>query len=44
MSFTNINNCDFYINKICKGRFKKIYEDDISKTNKNIITIGMFLC
>src|SRR6266540_2859136 len=44
MSFTNINNCDFYTNKICKGRLRKIYEDDILETNKNIVTIGMFLC
>jgi len=44
MSFTNINNCDFYTNKICKGRLRKIYEDDIPETNKNIVTIGMFLC
>src|SRR6266540_3729397 len=44
MSFTNVNNCDFYINEICKERFRKIYEDDISETNKNIVTIGIFLC
>src|SRR6266540_2808721 len=44
MSFTNINNCDFYTNEICKERLRKIYEDDIPETNKNIVTIGMFLC
>src|SRR6266498_313770 len=44
MSFTNINNCDFYTNKIYKERLRKIYKDDISETNKNIITIGIFLC
>ncbi len=43
MLFTNINNYDFYTNKICKGRLRKIYKNDISETNKNI-TIEMFLC
>ncbi len=36
MSFTNINNCDFYTNEICKGRLRKIYEDDIPEINKNM--------
>ena len=45
MSFTNTNNCNFYINEICKGKIKKILsETDIPETNKNIITIGMLLC
>jgi len=44
MSFININNCDFYTNEICKERLKKIYKDNILEINKNIITIGMFLC
>ena len=43
MSFININNYNLYINEICKRRLKKIYEDDILETNKNIVTIGMFL-
>src|SRR5688572_4739032 len=44
MSHTDINNCNFYTNEICKGRLRKIYETDIPETNKNIITVGMFLC
>src|SRR6266542_766216 len=44
MSFTNINNYDFYTNKICKGRLRKIYKDDILEINKNIVTIRIFLC
>ncbi len=43
MSFININNCNFYTNKICKERLRKIYEDDILEINKNIVTIRMFL-
>ena len=45
MLFADTNNCNFYVNEICKGRIKKILsETDISKTNKNIVTIGMHLC
>ena len=45
MSFTDTNNCNFYVNEICKGRIRKILsETDIPETNKNIVTIGMHLC
>src|SRR6266542_6803173 len=44
MSFININNYDFYTNKIYKGRLRKIYKDNILEINKNIITIRIFLC
>ena len=45
MSFTDTNNCSFYVNEIYKGRIRKILnETDIPETNKNIVTIGMLLC
>ncbi len=45
MSSININNCNFYSNKICKERLRKIlYETNIPKINRNIVTIEMSLC
>ena len=45
MSSTNIDNCNFYSNDKYKEKLRKIlYETDISETNKNIITVEMFLC
>jgi len=45
MSSTNIDNCNFYSNDKCKGKLRKIlHETDIPEINKNIVTVGMFLC
>jgi hypothetical protein len=45
MSSTDINNCNFYTNNICKGRIRKISNEiDIPEINKNIVTINMLLC
>ena len=42
---TNIDNCNFYSNDKCKGKLRKIlHETDTPETNKNIVTVGMFLC
>jgi len=45
MSSININNCNFYSNKIYKEKLRKIlYETDISEINRNIINIKISLC
>src|SRR3954469_3934428 len=45
MSSTDINNCNFYTNNICKRRIRKISNEiDIPESNKDIVNINMLLC